>query len=36
MMAAKARLFKDHCAVEFIMSPDPSAHERGGGGVRKL
>ena len=31
-----ARRFKDHCVVEFIMSPDPSAHERGGRGVRKL
>ena len=29
MMAAKARLFKDHRAVELIMSsPDPSAHKR--------
>ena len=35
MMAGKARLFKDHRAVELIMSsPDPSAHKRIGRGVR--
>ena len=37
MMAAKARLFKDHIAVELIMSsPDPSAHKRIGRGVRNF
>ena len=37
MMAAKARLFKDHRAVELIMSsPDPSAHKRIGRGVRNF
>ena len=36
-MAAKARLFKDHRAVELIMlSPDPSAHKRIGRGVRNF
>ena len=30
MLAGKARLFKDHRAVELIMSsPDPSTHKRG-------
>ena len=34
MMAEKARLFKDHRAVELIMlSPDPNAHKRIGRGV---
>ena len=36
MMAARARLFKDHRAVELIMSPDPSAHKRIGRGVRNF
>ena len=36
MMAAKARLFKDHSAVELIMSPDPSAHKRIGRGGRNF
>ena len=37
MMAAKARLFKDHRAVElFMSSPDPSAHKRIGRGVRNF
>ena len=37
MMAEKARLFKDHCSVEFIMSsPDPSIHKRIGRGVRNF
>ena len=37
MMAEKAGLFKDHCAVELIISsPDPSTHKRIGGGVRKF
>ena len=36
MTAAKARLFKDHRAVELIMSPDPSAHKRIGRGVRNF
>ena len=32
MMAEKARLFKDHRAVELIISsPDPSTHKRGRG-----
>ena len=26
MMAEKARIFKDHRAVELIMSPDPGTH----------
>ena len=34
MMVGNARFFKDHCAVELIMSsPDPSAHKRIGRGV---
>ena len=37
MMAAKARLFNDHRAVElFRSSPDPSAHKRIGRGVRNF
>ena len=37
VMAEKARLFNGHRAVELIMSsPDPSAHERVGRGVREL
>ena len=37
MMAAKARLFNDHRAVElFMWSPDPSAHKRIGRGVRNF
>ena len=37
MMAEKARLFKDHRAVELIMSsPDPSTHKRIGRGVRNV
>ena len=32
-MVGNARFFKDHCAVELIMSPDPSAHKRIGRGV---
>ena len=37
MMAEKARLFKDHRAVELIMSsPDPSTHKRVGRGVRNF
>ena len=36
-MAAKARLFEDHRAVELIMSsPDPSAHKRIGRVVRNF
>ena len=35
MMDEKARLFKDHRAVELMMpSPDPSTHIRIGRGVR--
>ena len=36
MVAGKARLFKDHRAVELIMSPDPSAQKRIGRGVRNF
>ena len=37
MMAEKARLSKDHRAVELIMSsPDPSPHKRVGRGVRNF
>ena len=37
MIAAEARRYKDHRAVELIMSsPDPSAHERAGRGVRNF
>ena len=37
MMAAKARLFKDHRAVELIMlSPNPSTHKRIGRGVHNF
>ena len=37
MMAAKARIFNDHRAVElFMSSPDPSAHKRIGRGVRNF
>ena len=37
MMAQKARLFQDRRPEELIMStPDPSAHERIGRGVRNL
>ena len=37
MMAAKARLFNDHRAVElFMSSPDPSAYKRIGRGVRNF
>ena len=37
MMADKARLSKDHRAVELIMSsPDPSTHKRIGRGVRNF
>ena len=37
MMAGKAGLFKDHRAVELIMSsPDPSTHKRIGRGVRNF
>ena len=37
MMAEKARLFKDHRAVELIMSSsDPSTHKRVGRGVRNF
>ena len=37
MMAEKARLFKDHRAVELIMSsPVPSTHKRIGRGVRSF
>ena len=36
-MAEKARLFKDHRAVELIISsPDPSTHKRIGRGVRNF
>ena len=36
-MAEKARLFKDHRAVELIMlSSDPSTHKRVGRGVRNF
>ena len=35
MMAEKTKLFKDHGAVELIMSwPDPTTHQRIGRGVR--
>ena len=37
MMVEKSRLFKDHRAVELIMSPsDPSTHKRVGRGVRNF
>ena len=36
MMAEKVRLFKDHRAVELIMSPDPTTHKRLGRGVRNF
>ena len=37
MMAEKARLFKDHRAVELIISsPDPSTHKRIGRGMRNF
>ena len=37
MMAEKARIFKDHRAMELIMlSPDPSAHKRIGRGLRNF
>ena len=37
MMAGKARRFKDHRAVELIMSsPDPRAHKRIGRGVHNF
>ena len=37
MMAEKARLFKEHRAVELIMSSsDPSTHKRVGRGVRNF
>ena len=36
MMVGNARFFKDHCAVELIMSPDPSAHKRIGRGGRNF
>ena len=37
MMGEKARLFKDHRAVELIMSsPDPSTHKCVGRGVRNF
>ena len=37
MMAEKARLLKDHRAVELIMSsPDPSTHKRIGRSVRNF
>ena len=37
MMAEKARLIKDHRAVELIMSsPDPSTYKRIGRGVRNF
>ena len=38
MTAEEARVFKDHLAVELIMSsPDPSAHKRiGRGGMRNV
>ena len=37
MMAEKARIFKDHRAVELIiMSPDPSTHKRVGREVRNF
>ena len=37
IMAEKARLFKDHRAVNLIMSsPDPSTHKRIGRGVRNF
>ena len=36
MVAAKARISKDHRAVELIISPDPSAHKRIGRGVRNF
>ena len=37
MVAAKARHFKGHRAVELIMlSPDPNAHKRIGRGVRNF
>ena len=37
VMAENARLFKDHRAVELIMSsPDPSTHNRIGRSVRDL
>ena len=36
MTVVKGILFKDHRAVETIMSPDPSTHKRIGGGVRNF
>ena len=37
MMAEKARFFQDHLAEELIMSsPNPSAHDRIGRGVRNF
>ena len=36
MMAEKARLFKDHRAVELIMSPDSGTHNLIGRGVRNF
>ena len=36
MTAGKARLFKDHRAVELIMSPDPSTPKRIGRSVRNF
>ena len=36
MMAVIARIFKDHRAVELIVSPDPSAHKCIGRGVRNF
>ena len=37
MMTEKARLFRDHRAVEPIMSsPEPSTHKRVGRGVRNI
>ena len=37
MMAKKARVFKDHRAIELIMSsPDPNTHKRIGRSVRNF
>ena len=37
MMAENARIFKDHRAMELIMSsPDPSTHKHIGRGVRNF
>ena len=36
MMAEKARIFKDHRAVELMSSPDPCTHKRVGRGARNF